>query len=134
MQRIVQRVGQPGAVVFRGDRQRNQCVVEIGAVIVIGGLLEDFLLLEVYPDGDIPHRRQLTAHRNPGDLRGLIVGDQILLERRQVVLQRLVGPAKIRLVQETPGPLRPTEGLANAAETSLHELRLTGERKEWTPR
>jgi hypothetical protein len=42
--------------------------------------------------------------------------------------------AKIRLVQETPGPLRSTEGLANAAETSLHELRLTGERKEWTPR
>jgi len=38
--------------------------------------------------------------------------------------------ARIRLVQATPGPLPSTEGLANAGETSLHELRLTGERKE----
>lgn len=28
--------------------------------------------------------------------------------------------ARIRLVQPTPGPLPSTEGLANAAETSLH--------------
>jgi hypothetical protein len=37
---------------------------------------------------------------------------------------------KIRLIQATPRPLPSTEGLANAAETSLHELRLTGQRKE----
>ncbi len=42
--------------------------------------------------------------------------------------------ARIRLAKATPGALPSTEGLANADETSLHELRLTGTRKEWTPR
>ena len=42
--------------------------------------------------------------------------------------------ARVRVVQATPGPLGSTEGLANADETSLHELRLTGERKEWMSR
>ena len=38
--------------------------------------------------------------------------------------------ARIRLVQVTPGLLPSTEGLANADRTSVHELRLTGQRKE----
>jgi hypothetical protein len=38
--------------------------------------------------------------------------------------------ARIRLTKATPGPLSSTEGLANADETSLHGLRLTGQRKE----
>src|SRR3984885_6526368 len=99
MQRIAQRVSQSGAVVFRGHRQRNQRVVEIGAVIEIGGLLENLLLFEVHADRYVPQRRQLAADGHAAELRGLIVGDQVLFERRQVVLQRLVGPAKIRLVQ-----------------------------------
>ena len=40
--------------------------------------------------------------------------------------------ARIRLVQATPGALPSTEGLDNTGETSLHELRLTGRRKEST--
>jgi hypothetical protein len=38
--------------------------------------------------------------------------------------------AKVRLVRETPPPLPPTEELDNTGETSVHELTLTGRRKE----
>jgi hypothetical protein len=38
--------------------------------------------------------------------------------------------ARIRLVHVTPEPLPSTEGLANAGETSRHELTLTRRRKE----
>ena len=38
--------------------------------------------------------------------------------------------ARIRLVNSTPEPLQSTEGLANAGETSRHELTLTRRRKE----
>ena len=38
--------------------------------------------------------------------------------------------ARIRLVHTTPEPLLSTEGLANAGETSRHELTLTRRRKE----
>src|ERR1039458_9513440 len=40
--------------------------------------------------------------------------------------------AKIRLVHTTPEPLPSTEGLDNTGETSPHELKLTGRRKEST--
>jgi hypothetical protein len=40
--------------------------------------------------------------------------------------------AKIRLVHTTPEPLPSTEGLDNRGETSPHELKLTGRRKEST--
>ena len=40
--------------------------------------------------------------------------------------------ASIRLVHKTPEPLPSTEGLDNAGETSPHELKLTGRRKEST--
>ena len=39
---------------------------------------------------------------------------------------------KIRLVHSTPEPLPSTGELANAGETSVHELNLTGLRKEST--
>jgi hypothetical protein len=38
--------------------------------------------------------------------------------------------ASIRLIHTTPEPLPSTERLANTGETSLHELTLTGRRKE----
>jgi hypothetical protein len=38
--------------------------------------------------------------------------------------------ARIRLVHTTPEPLPLTEGLANTGETSPHELKLTGRRKD----
>ena len=40
--------------------------------------------------------------------------------------------ARIRLVHTTPEPLQSTKGLDNAGETSPHELKLTGRRKEST--
>ena len=40
--------------------------------------------------------------------------------------------ARIRLVHTTPEPLQSTEGLDNTGETSPHELKLTGRRKEST--
>ena len=40
--------------------------------------------------------------------------------------------ASIRLVHKTPEPLPSTEGLDNTGETSPHELKLTGRRKEST--
>jgi 3-methyladenine DNA glycosylase/8-oxoguanine DNA glycosylase len=40
---------------------------------------------------------------------------------------------RIRLVRPTPEALPSTEGLANAGEESVHELTLTGERKESIP-
>jgi len=40
--------------------------------------------------------------------------------------------ARIRLVQSTPEPLPSTEGLDKTDEPSVHELKLTGPRKEST--
>ena len=40
--------------------------------------------------------------------------------------------ARIRLVHTTPEPLPSTEELANSDEPSVHELTLTGRRKEST--
>ena len=40
--------------------------------------------------------------------------------------------ARIRLVHITPEPLPSTQGLDNTGETSPHELKLTGRRKEST--
>jgi hypothetical protein len=40
--------------------------------------------------------------------------------------------ARIRLVHTTPEPLPSTEGLDNTGEQSVHELKLTGQRKEST--
>jgi hypothetical protein len=40
--------------------------------------------------------------------------------------------ARIRLVRATPEPLPSTEGLDNTGEQSVHELKLTGQRKEST--
>ncbi len=40
--------------------------------------------------------------------------------------------ARIRLVHTTPDPLPSTEGLDNTGETSPHELKLAGRRKEST--
>ena len=38
--------------------------------------------------------------------------------------------ARIRLVHTTPEPFPSTEGLANTCEPSVHELKLTRQRKE----
>jgi hypothetical protein len=40
--------------------------------------------------------------------------------------------ASIRLLHKTPEPFSSTEGLENTGETSPHELKLTGRRKEST--
>jgi len=40
--------------------------------------------------------------------------------------------ARIRLVHTRPEPLQSTEGLDNTGETSPHELKLTGRRKDST--
>ena len=60
--------------------------------------------------------------------------DEVINEIAALLAEAYRRRARIRLVQATPGPLPPTEGLANADETSLHELRLTTEKKEWIPR
>jgi len=62
-------------------------------------------------------------------------GDELRVEDAIKQIAALIAAAyrrraRIRLVHTTPEPLPSTEGLDNTGEQSVHELTLTGQRKE----
>jgi hypothetical protein len=59
--------------------------------------------------------------------------DQVIKEIGALLATAYKRRASIRLVPTTAEPVPSTEGLANAGETSPHELTLTRRRKESTP-
>ena len=56
--------------------------------------------------------------------------DDVIKEIAALLTAAYKRRTRIRLVHAKPEPLQSTEGLANAGETSRHELTLTRRRKE----
>ena len=108
MQRVLQRVDEPGAVVGRVDRKAQQRVVARLA------FLEDALLDARDTDAADPAIRELASQRNAGGDRVLIVGFELLLDGAEIELELLVATKVVGLDELRGDVVAQSRGRASA--------------------